>query len=913
MNMAQMRYVFLFHLALLGACSNGQQTNEKTQLLVSIIPPVTTLSDASGAIEAFSGRSATGLVQEGFCYAIHITGEGLNDTDLESENSCEHGPQGFGKVFGPYAYGKDAEVSVDAGSNRRIDLIGFLNPYDDDPDCSKSLTFEKTSETDSSGKSRKGIKVLYGERELDPKDDGANFYDDMFLFAKSENLTLSPGVQEVDLLAGGWVERVNSTGLFSVPQSYTCEDSELPKPTITSPFESDFINQRQFEVSGEGLYPGGQVVVNVSGIAGNSTCTATDVAGDGTWACTLESQLGTPSVTVGAVIEARHETAGGESSEVAVVTISYDVAVPSVPTVALDDSHAGYLTFVGTAEEFAVIDVSEGVVGGTCNTSADNLGNWKCTLDQPVSTTYSVDVKQTDRAGNQSAGASLGGSAPKWQQQAYLKAPNVEGGDLFGNAVSLDEDSIVVGAYRESSSYTQIYHNGDDFTSIPNDEGFAGAAYVFKRSGTIWALESMLKAPNAGTGHSFGGSLSIDGNFAVVGAYGEKALYSSVINGSDLSLASGASTGTNVGAAYVYERSGSNWSHQAYLKAPNAHALAQFGYDVSISGDTVAVGASRENSDATEIVQGSDLSSLSNFSGDQNGAVYIYKKDGSNWSTEAYLKAPNGSEKDRFGFSVVIEDDVAVVGAVHEDSSTTTIMGSEFGTPSSGSNSTTGKGAVYVFRRSADSTWQYESYLVASNAEGSDYFGTSVGLSGETVVVGAEGEDSNTTNIVMQGDWPGSVNNDGGSNGAVYVFARNTSGQWEQEAYLKAPNNSGGDEFGSNLDVDGDRIAVGVLNEDSGTTSVIMGSDLSSTDDASIGRGAVYLFSRVHGAWHHEAYLKPPVGSGYYFFGWSVSLEGNTLVVGAPKDDSNQDSVSVGASSDISQPDSGAAYVFVLE
>ena len=137
---------------------------------------------------------------------------------------------------------------------------------------------------------------------------------------------------------------------------------------------------------------------------------------------------------------------------------------------------------------------------------------------------------------------------------------------------------------------------------------------------------------------------------------------------------------------------------------------------------------------------------------------------------EAYLKASNTDASDNFGNSVAISGNTIVVGAIYEASKATGINGIET------NNSARSSGAVYVFTRSGG-VWAQEAYLKASNAEVDDLFGSSVAISGDTIVVGAEYEDSNATGI-------NGIETNGlftTNSGASYVFTR-TAGGWTQEA-----------------------------------------------------------------------------------------------------------------------------------
>jgi hypothetical protein len=164
-------------------------------------------------------------------------------------------------------------------------------------------------------------------------------------------------------------------------------------------------------------------------------------------------------------------------------------------------------------------------------------------------------------------------------QQAYLKASNAEADDQFGFSVAISGDTLVVGAWGEDSSATGVNGNQSD-----NSAGSSGAAYVFVRSGTTWTQQAYLKASNAAGDDGFGCSVAISGDTVVVGAANEDSSATGV-NGD------GTNNGSNgSGAAYVFVRSGTSWSQQAYLKASNTDVGDAFGTKVAISGDTLVVG-----------------------------------------------------------------------------------------------------------------------------------------------------------------------------------------------------------------------------------------------------------------------------------------------------------------------------------
>jgi hypothetical protein len=213
---------------------------------------------------------------------------------------------------------------------------------------------------------------------------------------------------------------------------------------------------------------------------------------------------------------------------------------------------------------------------------------------------------------------------------------------------------------------------------------------------------------------------SVDGAFTFAASIASGLAYSvSVLTqpsspSQTCSVTNGAGTITSANITAVAVNCVTNFVAQAYLKAPNVEASDRFGNSVAVSGDTVAVGAYREDSNQTTITNGATASS--NNSASSAGAVYIFRRTGVNWAQEAYLKAPNAEVTDQFGWSVAVSGDTVAVGAYGEDSNQTTITN---GTTASADNSASSAGAVYVFRRTGV-MWAQEAYLKAPNAEATD-------------------------------------------------------------------------------------------------------------------------------------------------------------------------------------------------
>ena len=253
--------------------------------------------------------------------------------------------------------------------------------------------------------------------------------------------------------------------------------------------------------------------------------------------------------------------------------------------------------------------------------------------------------------------------------------------------------------------------------------------------GALASPQAFLKASNSASSHEFGRSVSVSGDTMAVSAPGEASCSGVVVNG-----ASGYATDTGctaAGAVYVYKRDGGMWVAEAYLKAPTAASSSRFGgggVAVSVSGDTIAVGARGESSCSTSIVNGA-----SGYATDVGcraaGAVYIFVRAGSEWTAQAYIKAPNAKAGDEFGYSVSLDGDGLTIGAQSESSCSTSIVDGASGYPTDTGCSLAG--AVYIFVRSSG-TWTAQAYVKAPNAGADDRFGLTVSMSSNTIAVGAE-------------------------------------------------------------------------------------------------------------------------------------------------------------------------------
>ena len=291
-----------------------------------------------------------------------------------------------------------------------------------------------------------------------------------------------------------------------------------------------------------------------------------------------------------------------------------------------------------------------------------------------------------------------------WSQQAYLKGSASGASDNFGVSVGVSDDTIVVGAELEDGSGSGV---NPSFNNALTD---AGAAYVFSRSGTVWTSSAYLKASNPDASDQFGKAVAISGDSVVVGARYEAGNGSGVNPPAD-NLAPGA------GAAYVFKKSGLVWAQQAYLKASNVQFSDHFGGAVSISDDTLVVGATGEDG------AGTGANPASNEGAFDSGAAYVFTRNGTVWTQQAYLKPSNPAIYFAFGYSVAVSGEAMVVG----------------GTGNTGLGQT--EGLAYAFARSG-SVWSQQAQLAPTPLAPGYYFGYSVAISGDTGIVGAPQQDS---------------------------------------------------------------------------------------------------------------------------------------------------------------------------
>jgi hypothetical protein len=362
-------------------------------------------------------------------------------------------------------------------------------------------------------------------------------------------------------------------------------------------------------------------------------------------------------------------------------------------------------------------------------------------------------------------------SGNTWTQQAYIKASNtgtagvgdVPGdGDQFGFSLALSDagNTLAVGATTEDSNANGVNANQADDSAIS-----AGAVYVYARAGNAWSQQAYVKSdsPTAATaGDLFGYSvaLSANGNTLAVGAYDEGGS-ARTVNGPVDAMRNGS------GAGYVFVRSGSTWSREAYLKTWNSEGGDSWGVSIALSddGNTLAMGSIDADCLCTGVIHAPSEEGASDQKANTSvGAAAVFVRNDTTWTQQAYVKASNTGLEDWFAVRLALSGDgnTLAIGAANEDSAARGINGMQ------NDNSALEAGAVYFFTRSA-AMWAQRAYVKGSNTEAFDEFGGTIALSrdGQTLVVGARGEDSSA-----RGGNGNQADNSVDESGAAYVFTR---------------------------------------------------------------------------------------------------------------------------------------------
>jgi len=429
-----------------------------------------------------------------------------------------------------------------------------------------------------------------------------------------------------------------------------------------------------------------------------------------------------------------------------------------------------------------------------------------------ASAAIGIDGNQADNSLVDAGAAYIfGRDGGNWSQSAYVKASNTDPGDVFGISVAVADGLVAVGASGEQSRSRGV--NG---VQSDNSGNAIGAAYLFASDAAgAWQQTDYVKASNPDSGDRFGGALALTDGVLAVGARFEQSAATG-INGSqtDDSL-------SNAGATYLFTYTNDRWQQAAYVKASNTNAGDEFGGAISLSTETLAIGASGENSRAV----GVDGDQSDNGAAD-SGAVYLFAVDAGSLTQSAYVKASNSESGDRFGAAVSVDANLLAVGAPGEDSASSGVDGDQ------SDNSLLNAGAVYVFERDDNGDWRQVAYLKASNPGLQEAFGAALELRGNLLVVGAVGEGS--ASIGINGD---ERDESATNSGAAYVFEQDEDGVWEQVAYVKASNTNSGDAFGFAVSIARDSVVAGAPGEQSSSA----GTNGVETDNSIDGAGAIYI------------------------------------------------------------------------
>ncbi|MFN2137944.1 MAG: hypothetical protein ACK2UK_18460 [Candidatus Promineifilaceae bacterium] len=544
------------------------------------------------------------------------------------------------------------------------------------------------------------------------------------------------------------------------------------------------------------------------------------------------------------------------------------------PYAALDAAEENLLGYAVAVEgNTAVVGAYSANVNGKLNQGAAYVfvrgtdGDWsqqqKLVAEDGAAFEY-FGTAVTVEGNTAAVGAPLGGggkgavytftrSGGTWAQGQKLLADDGAASDQFGVAVALSGNNLAIGA------------------SLANIDGAAdqGAVYIFARAGGTWSQAKKLSAADGAGGDQLGRKLTLDGTTLIAAARDAK------VNGQ-----------AQQGAAYIFVRNGGVWSEQQKLIADDGAATDQFGYDVDLFEDTAIVGAI-----------GANAGGHSN-----QGAAYVFTRTGTVWSQQQKLVADDGAQDDILGFSVAVFGDSALAGAPGA-----TVNGVD-------------QGAAYLFTREG-TTWSQQQKLTPRNGEDDDIFGFALALDADTVVAGAPAADpeaiSNAGKVYFSTRGPvpwlplgNNVTSDGASidnfgasvavegdtalagapfkeangvvqSGAAYIFLRNGP-IWVQQQRLTPADAAIADQFGI-VTLQGDTAAIS-------SPAASIGSNQ--------GQGAVYIFTRTGSVWSEGQKLTASDGAKFDGFGIGLALDGNTLAIGSSNADVNGKS------------NQGALYVF---
>ncbi len=467
-----------------------------------------------------------------------------------------------------------------------------------------------------------------------------------------------------------------------------------------------------------------------------------------------------------------------------------------------------------------------------------------------------IGASRNDDSGTDSGSAYIFDfDGSNWAETSKLLANDAASRDYFGYSVSLLDNRAVIGAF------------GDDVTGLTSS---SGSAYVYDFDGTSWGQTTKLTASDETSGDSFGTSVVLSSNRILIGSPKD-----------NLSIG-----GSDAGSAYVFDFDGSNWSETAKIQATDAASRDELAISVSLFGDRLLVGAFKDDDNGAD-----------------SGSAYVFDFDGINWIQSTKILAPISSAEDQFGFSVSIDNNMAIVGAPFDgdlgngsgsvyfynlNGNTWSLDSKQFAADTSGghqfgravsilnnraiigavsarNNSSASSGAAYVFEYDG-SNWIETAKLLALDGASSDLFGLSIELQENRVIIGAEGDDINSSNR---------------DSGAAYVFDYDGT-NWSQTTKLTASDRRERDNFGHSVSLSGDTALIGAYRDDFGSLTNF---------------GSVYVFEFNGTNWAQSSKLIANDAASSDSFGTSVSLVGNRALIGSPGDDDNGGS-------------SGSVYIF---
>ncbi len=345
--------------------------------------------------------------------------------------------------------------------------------------------------------------------------------------------------------------------------------------------------------------------------------------------------------------------------------------------------------------------------------------------------------------------------AGTWTQIQKIVASDRGGNDYFGYSVAIDGDYIAIGAYQED-------HDASGLNTMNN----SGSVYLFHNIAGTWSQTQKIVASDRAMDDFFGVSVSLSGNYLIIGA-----------NQEDENAAGGA-TLSNSGSAYIFLNTAGTWAQTQKIVATDRGAADFFGGSVGISGNYAIIGAYAEDENAAG---GATLA--------EAGSAYIFLNTAGTWAQVYKIVASDRATTDYFGYSVAISGNFAIVGAYQEDENAT------------GGATMANAGSAYTFVNNAG-VWSQAQKIVNSDRLAGDQFGYTVSISGDYAIVGAtlEDEDAAGANTIS-------------SAGSAYIL-KNTAGTWAQHQKIVAGDRGSTDSFGSSVCISGNTVFVGAYQED---------------------------------------------------------------------------------------------------